>query len=475
MFDPSIHHIHFVGITGVAMTALALYCQDKGIKITGSDKPGKFPTTYILKKREIAYDDSFDPSHIESHNIPDLVIYTGACGGKNNPEVIHAIKLGCPVMSHAQALGECMKEYRQICVSGCHGKTTTTSMVATILMKADLDPSYAIGSGMVAGLGYPGRFGKGNMFVAESDEYMTDPTNDKTPRFLWQSPTILVITNIDYDHPDAYKNLNDVKRAYEQLIKKVHPKGACIYNADDPNTRSILPDILTSTDIQAISIGWSQDAAYRIEETSDSHMFSLQTPNGQSPNLTLSVLGKHNIFNAAAASVASRLEGVSWDDIGKALIQFGGASRRFEYIGSIREASVYDDYAHHPTEIQATIATAKNLVKDNGGRLIAVFQPHTYTRTEALFDEFMDAFNGCDTLILTQIYASAREQHGQGDMTKRLYDGISKNVNAVYAETFEDAKKELLSIVKPHDVIVFMGAGDIYTWSRSFVSGAEKL
>jgi len=195
-------NIHFVGIKGIAMASLAVWAKEAGKLITGTDIEEHFPSDEVLSKAGISVDVGFDEKHIDTHK-PDLVIYTGAHGGRDNEEVIEAQKRNIPVLPHGKALGQVMEGKRQITVAGSHGKTTVTAMIAMILAKAGLDPSYAIGSGMISGLGLPGHFGRGEWFVAEGDEYVTDPGHDQTPRFLWQKPEILVITNIDLDHPDV--------------------------------------------------------------------------------------------------------------------------------------------------------------------------------------------------------------------------------------------------------------------------------
>src|SRR3989344_5482179 len=299
-------NIHFVGIKGIAMASLAVCTKEAGKLITGTDIEEHFPSDEVLSKAGISVDVGFDEKHIDTHK-PDLVIYTGAHGGRDNEEVIEAQKRNIPVLPHGKALGQVMEGKRQITVAGSHGKTTVTAMIAMILTKAGLDPSYAVGSGMIAGLGLPGHFGRGEWFVAEGDEYVTDPGADLTPRFLWQNPEILVVTNIDLDHPDVYPNLDKITNAFQKLAKK---------------SRTV---IISSDDPKSASLSGRKVIAVRSKDTSGFH---------------LSVPGQHNALNAAFAATAAKAAGVPWEQSVKALSEFGGAKRRFEKIGE-RDGTVY--------------------------------------------------------------------------------------------------------------------------------------
>lgn len=429
-------HIHFVGIKGIAMAALAVYCKERGIKVTGSDIDEEFPSDEVLKAISVSPDLGFDPANILKDGKPDLVIYTGAHKGRDNAEVACAVRLGIPVLPHGKALGKFMEGHRQISVAGCHGKTTTTAMIASILIYAGLDPSYAIGSGMVAGLGLPGHSGKGECFIAEADEYITEPGYDATPRFLWQNPEILVITNIDFDHPDAYGSMTEVKEAYSKLVNQVPNNGLLIISKHDENSR---------------------DVSYGNIERIDVN-----------PQLSLSVPGKHNALNAAMAATVARHVGVSWEVIKHALKNFGGAKRRFEFVGSVGRVSIYDDYAHHPKEISSTLTAAREWFGKQ--RIIVVFQPHTYSRTNSLLKEFSEAFADGDVVILTDIYASARETKPEAPVLKHLVELTRKHVKNLYYVKDYDACVEFLKKEKRvGDIIITMGAGDIYGWGRRFL------
>lgn len=452
--------VHVVGIKGVAMTALALYLSEQGAIVTGSDVPDPFPTDAALKSQPIEIFSGFDPERISALR-PDAVYYTGAHNGVENPEVVRAMALGIPSLPHGKALGALMKDSRGIVVAGCHGKTTTSAMVATIWSVAGQDPSYAIGCGWIGGIGAPGHKGKSRWFIAEGDEYVTDPKHDPVPRFLWLDPEILVVTNIDYDHPDVYANLSQVQQAFAALA---HKSQAVIVNHDDENSRLL-------ADASAITYGFSPGAAYRITNigVGAERMFFTLTERGMDVGeFTLKVPGNHNVVNAAAASAAARLAGISWEDIRKGLLAFTGTRRRFEKLGEIGSVTYYDDYAHHPAEIRATLAAARSWYPERN--IIAVFQPHTYSRTKALLSAFAQSFADSDTVILTDIYASAREHETLGITGSMVaYECRKHHRDVRFASGKEAVEETLLRVATDHAVVIFMGAGDIYVWAREIV------
>lgn len=462
----TIHSAHFIGITGVAMTALAVYMKERGVHVTGSDVPGDFPTVPILEQAGIAWETGFDPTHIGTKNKPDIVIYTGAHNGRENPEVIAAQDRGIPVLPHGEALGMIMDATTQISVAGSHGKTTTSAMIATILTEGRFDPSYAIGCGEIIGLGSPGHYGGSTLFVAEADEYITDPNHDRTPRFLWQHPDTLVVTNIDFDHPDAYTDLDAVKQAFLSLQSQERGKKLTIVNGDDPESR-----ILTKTGTSVMTYGYSPNADVHITHVGfgdERTFFSLSVNGIDVGDFTLKVAGKHNVSNAAAAAAACVAAGMSWEEIKKGLLVFGGTKRRFEKIGKVGDITVYDDYAHHPHEIQATIAAAREWYPNH--RIITVFQPHTYSRTKALLAEFSESFAGSDIALFTDIYASAREYDSLGMTNATLPERVAKtHPHAVYTKDCGQTIQYIVNLVRPGDVIICMGAGDIYTWGKTIV------
>lgn len=462
--------VYFVGIKGVAMCALAIWYKENGWEVVGSDTSEEFPTDKMLSEIGIKPIDGFKKENIMEVQ-PQLVIYTGAHGGKSNIEVETAEKLGIECLPHGRAMGRVACGKRVIAVAGSHGKTTTTAMIATILNAAGIDPSWMVGSGEIRGLGLSGHMGGGDWLVVEADEYVTDPNSDLTPRFLWLKPEILVVTNIDWDHPDVYPSMAEVKEVFKKLQNQLIGLRLSVINVDDPESECLIKTDNTST------YGFSERADARItgvKYMSGLTRFLIKTGSEEN-EINLKVAGKHNVLNATAAALVCQRLGLSWDDIKKGLHQFGGTSRRFELLGE-REGGimVYDDYAHHPSEVVATLAGAREWYKDR--RIVVVFQPHTYTRTRALINEFAGAFSEADIVILSDIYASAREtEKDKGLMQNLLKTTQLAHINANYLANYIEVKEFLEAQMKPRDVIIFMGAGDIYGWGRKFATENSNL
>ncbi len=451
---------HLVGIKGVAMAALAVYLTESGVRVTGSDVPDEFPTDEELMRLGVRVDVGFSPAHIEGKNRPDVVYYTGAHGGRDNPEVQAALASGIPAFPHGEALGVLMKGSRQIVVSGSHGKTTTSAMIATLLTHAKLDPSYAIGCGTISSRFAAGHKGASDWFVAEGDEYITDPGNDRTPRFMWLTPEILVVTNVDFDHPDAYPDLQAVQDAFLALQKKTK---VTIVNADDKNSRVLL------TGKNVLTYGYSPASDFRITHVGagrERMFFRLEERGVFIAEFTIKVPGNHNVSNAVAALVAAHTAGVSWEVLREGLLEFTGTKRRFEKLGEAHGVTFYDDYAHHPAEVRATLAAARLWYPKT--RIIAVFQPHTYSRTKALLSEFAHAFGDADTVILSDIYASAREHDTLGlDGATLVTETARYHTHVLYGKGYTEVKHHLDHEAHAGDVVIFMGAGDIYVWAKS--------
>ena len=459
-------HIHLVGIKGVAMTSLALYFHDQGVKITGSDVEGVFPTQHVLDKARILMTIGFTAETIKKQKNLDLVIYTGAHGGKDNVEVLTAVKQGILVMPHGQALGMVMDGKRQISIAGSHGKTTTSAMLATIFSQAGLDPSYAVGCGTICGVGNPGHYGCDNVFIAEADEYMTDPGHDAKPRFLWQHPEVLVVTNIDYDHPDAYANLEDVQQAFLTLQNQMTGRKTTVVNHDDVSSQILFKSPHT------ISYGYSAGSDYQITHVAFEEgrtFFTVALRGTFIGEFILTVPGKHNILNGLAAIVTAYEFGLSYEAIKKGLLQFGGAKRRLELIATNHDVRIYDDYAHHPHEIIASLDALRSWYPKN--RVITIFQPHTYSRTASLLSDFAKSFSKSDIVLIADIYASAREEKRADITSAKLVEEISKNhTNVQYVKDLSGAMTYVKMNITPGDIIVCMGAGDIYEWGYAIAS-----
>jgi UDP-N-acetylmuramate--alanine ligase len=462
------HHFHFVGIKGVAMTSLALYLKESGKIVSGSDVKDEFPTDELLKEAHIQPDIGFLKNHITDSI--DCVIYTGAHNGRDNIEVQEALHRKIPVFPHGIALGLVMFPYRQISVAGCHGKTTTSAMIASILSKANVDPSYAIGCGRIPSIGFPGHKGNGEWFVAEADEYMTDPGHDTTPRYYFQNPELFVITNIDFDHPDVYKDINDVKQHFINFIQSQKKLKYLIINADDEQSSP-----LTKTTTKVLQFGLANNANLKpmnIQYREHSTSFELSYNGISVGTCELHVPGMHNVLNATAAALACKTVGLSFDVILQGLKLFSGSKRRFNLIDERDNILFYDDYAHHPKEIKATLSAVKAWFPKR--RLLVVFQPHTYSRTKSLLLEFAEAFYDADIVCITDIYASARETKLDESLGSTIVSEIHKHHDHVYfTKKPEDVTTTLHSIITKGDLVVFMGAGDIYNWEQSIINQLE--
>lgn len=464
-------NIHFVGIKGVGMTPLAVIAKEAGFTVTGSDIGDEFITDSALKKAGIHPHIGFSHMNIKT---PDLVITTGAHGGFENIEVKTAKQKNIDVITQGEAVGLFMngsifdKDFIGISVAGTHGKTTTTGMIATILSENKLDPSYVIGTGDVSSLGSPGHFGKGKYFVAEADEYATEPKYDKKPKFMWQFPKIAVLTNIEFDHPDVYGTIEDIKHAYLRFLTQLSGKSVFIACGDDPEISSLLKDFSAGTQnvAQVIRYGFGKDNDFVLDKVhiSGDHMFFTASSRGTVlSDFMIKVIGEHNAQNALASIIAALELGLSIEKIKKGLMTFAGSKRRLEYIGQlITGASVYDDYAHHPTEIKTTLHSLR--VQYPNKKIIVIFQPHTYSRTKKLFEDFITSFASVDTVILVDIYSSLREVVDPEVSSQKLYESLKReHRNALYLQNLLDVIKYInQNRFRSDTVIVSMGAGDIY-------------
>ncbi len=461
-----IKKIHFVGIKGVGQAPLAIIAKESGFVVSGCDIADEFITDASLKKAGITPIVGFNTEHIKG---VDLVITTGAHGGYDNLEVKEAKALGIPVWTQGQAVGEFMKgtlfnrtDIEAVAVTGSHGKTTTTAMIATILKENAMDPSFLIGTGTVSSLGSSGHFGKGSVFVAEADEYATEPKYDHTPKFLWIHPKYIVFTNIELDHPDLYPTVEDIEKAFLQFAKNIPHSGALIGCGDDSRVRSLF----TQYDGRVVSYGRSPQNDFQLTKTYISEgktFFWVQTKGTDLGEFSLHVVGEHNALNALAATVVCVELGLSIEKIKKGLLSFTGSERRFEFVGTLSTgALLYDDYAHHPTEIATTLkAFRQNFPKK---KLVCVFQPHTYSRTKALYEEFTRAFREADEVILMDIYASLREAKDETVSSRLLAQDISRfQHNVQFLSTAQNVVEYVNKKGYSEDtVIISMGAGDVY-------------
>lgn len=454
---------YLVGIKGVAMTALAIYLKQAGFQVSGSDVDEIFPTDMLLKRNKIRVKNGFDSKHIDQNY--DVVVVTGAHKGKLNIEAQTAVKKGLKTYMHGEYLGLLMNNKKGISVCGCHGKTTTSSMIASILTHANRDPSYLVGTSFINDLGAAGHFGKGDYFIAEADEYMTCPKTNKVPRFFWQNPEIAVITNIEFDHPDEFKNIDDVKKTFLGFTTRVKLDGTIIACIDNIHVSSILPQINRNV----ITYGFSPRADFRIEKykfSQNKNRMSITYKKIKLADVVLKVPGKHNLLNALAAIIVTNIIGLSFSDIKKYLQFYTGSNRRFELIAMYGNKYLFDDYAHHPSEISATIRSIKEWYPLH--KLIIIFQPHTFSRTKYLFKEFARSFLEADKVIVTDIFPSAREKYDSTVSSQILVAEINKNKhNALYMKDKMSAVNFLQKNPSGKDLIITMGAGDLYRWHES--------
>lgn len=458
-------NIHFFGIKGVGMTPLAIIAKEAGYKVTGCDVAEEFITDDALRSAGINPAKEFSPEHIR--NI-DLLIATGAHKGSENPEVKEAIAMNMPFYMQGEALGAFMegkifhRKFKGISVAGCHGKTTTTAMIATVFSEAGLDPSYVVGTSDIRPLGLPGHYGKGDYFIAEADEYATDPINERTPKFLWQHPTYTVITNIEYDHPDIYDSIDEVREAYLVFAANTVRGGTLITNGDDKEVRKILELYKRRT----ITFGFESENDYVLQKVSVAEGQTIFTAASREKDLgkfVLNVFGEHNALNALASVIVSLEAGISLDTIKKGLFLFGGTKRRTELIGKTsRGALLYDDYAHHPTEIRKTLDSLRKQFTNK--KIITIFQPHTFSRTKLLFDQFSSSFADADAVIVTNIFPSAREAFDPSVSSEALVASMAPHhKESIFLPDPEDVVKYINEKKLGSDyVIVIMGAGDIY-------------
>jgi UDP-N-acetylmuramate--alanine ligase len=438
--------IHFVGIGGAGMSGIAEVLGNLGYEVTGSDLR-ESETTERLRKSGVKVYIGHKAENIDNAH----VVVVSSAVSSENPEVIEAKGRSIPVIPRAEMLAELGRLKYGILVAGAHGKTTTTSLISTILAHAGLDPTVVIG-GKLKAMGSNARLGRGEFIVAEADE--------SDGSFLRLSPTIAVVTNIDREHMEFFKTMETLKEAFLSFINKVPFYGMSILCIDNPHIRGLLPFIHR----RFITYGLSEDAELRAVNIEGEFMsvgFDVYLKGQALGGFRLPVPGRHNVLNALA-SIAVGLElKVSVDAMKEALGAFGGIQRRLEFKGEAGGVKVYDDYGHHPTEIKATLAAMKESLKT--GRLFVVFQPHRYTRTKDLFSEFTESFDDADFLIVMDIYA-AGERPIEGISSEALFKEIKKE-GKIYLKDRAGTAGFLAQNLKPGDVVLTLGAGDVWKLS----------
>ncbi len=450
-------HVHFIGIGGYGMSAIARVLVDMGYKVSGSDMARKELTDKLVSRGAQVY-----IGH-EAKNVlgAQVVVYSTDIP-KDNVELLEAKNQNIPLIHRSEMLARILNERSGIAVSGAHGKTTTSSMISLVMEKAGADPTYIIG-GEIVDIGSNARAGKGPFVVAEADE--------SDGSFLKYHPEIAVVTNIEPDHLENYEgDFENLKKAYREFFSNVKEDGTAVVCADDDYIADMLPGVKCNY----ITYGLDKPADYTAENVvygDRTVSFSVKKGEELLGQVKLSVPGRHNVLNALATIIVCLQAGIGFPAIAEAIKSFRGAKRRFQVIGEAQDVLVVDDYAHHPTEIEATIQAAKSTNR----RILAVFQPQRYTRTFFLLDAFSRAFSEADQVIIADIYSPANDTKMEVT-AQALVDLIKQNSNenTVYMPTKDDVFEHLMKVVKPGDLVITMGAGDIWKVADRLAEALEN-
>ena len=443
---------HFIGIGGVGMSGLAQVLLEMGMRVSGSDLATS-PVTDSLRQQGAVINIGHGAENIADD--VDVVVVSSAIQ-PSNIELCTARQSGLPVVTRGELLAQVMESYQGIAITGSHGKTTTSAMIASVLARCGLDPTCLIG-GQVTGLGGNARLGKGTYLVAESDE--------SDGSFLKQNPYIAVITNIDDDHMDYYKNFSGILQAFQDFLARIRPGGLAVLCSDNANVLR-----LDTRGINAVTYGLEGNPQYlacNIVQNGFSTEADIYQDGSFLGTLKLSVPGFHNVQNALAAVVVGMHLGLDFPEVAGALAQFQGVHRRFQLVAQYDGIRIIDDYAHHPTEIKALMKAALSIKR---GRTITIFQPHRYTRTQSLKEEFGMAFDGSDLIIVTDIY-SAGESPMNGVTAKLIVQELQKNgKNVIHISMLDDVVQYLLKELRSGDTILTVGAGNVWTVGRNLAS-----
>ncbi len=441
-----IQKIHFVGIGGIGMSGIAEVLINLGYQVSGSDlKESDITRRLAGLGGTIAY------GH-RAENLADVdVVVTSTAVNQSNPEVQEANLRKIPVIPRAEMLAELMRMKYGVAIAGTHGKTTTTSMVATVLSHGDIDPTVVIG-GRLDSIGSNAKLGQGEFLVAEADE--------SDGSFLKLSPTIAVVTNVDEDHLDYYRDLDEIRATFIDFINKVPFYGLVVLCLDDENLQGMIPNVKK----RLVTYGMSSQADFQAAEiehnSGDRTRFKVLFRGEELGYLSIRMPGRHNVLNALAAVAVGMELDMSFAAIAEGFQDFGGVGRRFQIKGEPNDIMIVDDYGHHPVEIKATLAAA---CSGWNRRVVAVFQPHRYSRTEALFDDFVTAFYQADHIAVMDVYAAGEEPRPEVSADK-LAAGISGHghKSCCYTGDMEATLKHLLDVVKPGDIVITLGAGNVW-------------
>lgn len=447
----TVRRLHFVGIGGIGMSGIAEILLNEGFEVSGSDI-AKSENTEYLERLGIKIYIGHNEKNIDG---AEVVVYSSAVNPGENPETIAAIQKNIPLLRRAEMLAEVSRLKYNIAISGTHGKTTTTSMIGLILIKAGLDPTVIVGGRLRDFGGTNARLGKGDWTVVEADEF------DRS--FLQLFPTVAVVNNIEAEHLDIYKDMNDLTETFAQFANKVPFYGFIALGIDDPGVKSIYAKV----NKKIRTYGFSRNCDIRAErivyENRQIRAIIIED-NVELGEVTINVPGEHNLKNALAAITVARGLNIEFDIINAALQEFKGVFRRFDIKGEKDGVLYVDDYAHHPTEVKAVLKAARN---SWNRRIVAAFQPHTFTRTMHLHEQFAASFDDADVIIITDVYP-AREQPIEGVTGKLIADGAMKygHKNVLYIPTLDELKKQLPEILKEGDVFITIGAGNICNLSQ---------
>lgn len=436
--------LYIVGIKGVGMTALAQLLAARGHAVSGSDVAETFFTDGVLREHSLQVKEGFSEA-----NVPrdiDGVIYSTAYT-LDHPELRVARERGVPLFTYPEVLGALMRTSEAISVAGSHGKTTTTALLGAALATAGRDPSVIVGS-YVPEFHGNARLGSSSLLVVETDEYQN--------KFTHYEPQHLLLTNIDFDHPDFFPSPAAYAAVFEAFVKRIPKSGVLVANADDPESRRILNQLHH----RVILFGTSPRAHVRLLDStwSDGHQTFMVSVHGVRESFRLPLPGTHNALNACAVLAFCSAFHVPIEAVRRALASFGGIKRRFEILGEVDQALFIDDYAHHPAEIAAAIAGARSRYPHR--RLLVVFQPHTYSRTKTLLNDFARALTG-DLTVVLEVYGSAREKTATVS-SRDLVSAVPAEGNAIFAATLSDAATTIRDALRPNDVVLLMGAGDVW-------------
>ena len=456
--------VHLVGIGGVHMSAIARILMTWGHSVSGSDLRLSTFTDRLVAQGATVYQ-GHDVANVDDAG---LVVITSAAA-KDNPEILEARRRGIPIIKRADMVARLMEGHRSIAIAGTHGKTTTTALVSFMFVEAGLSPTYLVG-GDIVNLGTNAAAGEGEHVVVEADEF--------DAAFLSYTPDIAVVTNIEPDHLDIYGSFEELVGAFAQFLKQVPPDGLIVACADDPTVSELLgrgkreavPLRTRNVELYGLNapVDWVVSHLGKASEGGQEFFVGLHgRPYGE---FRLALPGRHNVANALAAVAVSHHCHVPLPIMQKALAEFRGAGRRFEFIGEAAGITVMDDYAHHPTELRATIAAARERFPDR--RLVGLFQPHTYSRTLYLLDEFRTCFEELDVLLILETYA-AREPIAAGMSAEDLAREVTRP-KARFVATFDEAASAVLEILRPDDVFFTLGAGDVNEVGPTVLAGLRK-